>query len=154
MPTAAKLVAAVVFALVGGLAAHLFIPAMPEGTAISYFREISAGIGLLCGWWIMGRGTSRSVGRSTGHSYSDAISTGIVTSVAILFWCLLGFAIYFMIKRSTNMMYDGPMEAVLAVFELMYEYGAYLARPATPVALLLGGIFGGCLTEFVARRWS
>ena len=146
MPTATKLISAVFFALVAALAAHLFIPVLPEGTQIKLFREISAGIGLLCGWFVMGRSTQRGM--------VEAINRGLVTSVAILFWCLLVFSIYFMVRKSTRMMYDGPMDAVLGVLELMMEYGALLKHPATPVALLAGGVLGGALTEAVGRRWS
>lgn len=146
MPTAPKLFSAVFFALVAALAAHLFIPVLPEGTQIKMFRELSGVIGLLCGWFIMGR--------STGRGMVEAINRGLVTSVAVLFWCLLLFSIYFMIRKSTRMMYDGPMEAVLGVFELMLEYGTLLRHPATPVVLLGGGVLGGVLAEAVGRRWS
>jgi len=146
MPTAPKLFAAVFFALVAALAAHLFIPALPEGTQIKLFREISAGVGLICGWRIMGP--------ATGRGMVEAMNRGVVTSVAILFWCLLGFSIYFMVRKSTHLMYDGPMEAVLAVFQMMLDYGALLKQPATPGVLLLGGLLGGSLTEAVGRRWN
>lgn len=146
MPTASKIVAAVLFAIVGAVAAHLFIPAMPEGSQIGYFREITAGIGLLCGWWIMGR--------ATGKGFTSAINSGLVTSVMLLAWSMLGFSIYLMVKKSTRMMYDGPMDALLGVFDLMYEYGAYLAQPATPLALVIGGVIGGLLSEVAGRKWS
>jgi hypothetical protein len=54
MPTAPKLFSAVFFALVAALAAHVFIPVLPEGTQTKMFRELSAVIGFFCGWFIMG----------------------------------------------------------------------------------------------------
>jgi uncharacterized membrane protein len=146
MPTAAKLFSAVYFALLAALAAHLFIPVLPEGTQIKMFRELSAVIGLFCGWFIMGR--------STGRGMAEGLNRGLVTAVAVLFWCLLLFSIYFMIRKSTRMMYDGPMDAVLGVLELMLEYGSLLRYPATPAVLAVGGMLGGMLAEAVARRWS
>jgi hypothetical protein len=146
MPTAPKLFSAVFFALLAAVAAHLFIPVLPEGTQTKMFRELSAVIGFFCGWFIMGR--------STGRGTTEAINRGLVTAVATLFWCLLVFSIYFMIRKSTRMMYDGPMEAVLGVLELMLEYGALLKHPTTPAVLIGGGILGGMLTEAVSRRWT
>ena len=146
MPTAPKLIAAIFFAMVAALAAHTFIPVLPEGTQIKNFREISAGVGLLCGWFIMGR--------SGGRGMAEAINRGLVTSVSILFWCLLLFSIYFMIRKSTRMMYDGPMEAVLGILELMLEYGALLRHPVTPLVLAGGGVLGGVVVDATGRRWS
>lgn len=146
MPTAPKLFSAVLFALVAGLAAHLFIPVLPEGTQIKMFRELSAVIGFFCGWFIMGP--------ATGRGMVEAINRGIVTSVSVLFWCLLLFSIYVMVRKSTRMMYDGPMDAVLGVFELMLEYGILLKHPATPAVLLAGGVLGGMMAEAVGRRWN
>jgi len=45
MPTASKLAAAVVFAVVAFLTLHTLIPHLPEGTQLGYAREISAAIG-------------------------------------------------------------------------------------------------------------
>lgn len=150
MPTATKLFSAVFFALLAGLAAHLFIPVLPEGTQTSLFRELSAGIGFFCGWFIMGRPPVYTARRGM----TEAINRGIVTSVAVLFWCLLLFSIYFMVRKSTRMMYDGPMDAVLGIFEMMLEYGALLRHPATPAVLLGGGVLGGIMAEWIGRRWS
>ena len=115
MPTAAKLFAAVMFAAVGFLAAQAYVPSLPEGTQIGFLREICAGLGLVIGWFVMGR--------LVGKGYVEAVGFGIRTSVTILFWATLGFSIYEMILRSTKMMYDGPMEALLGVFDLMIYYG-------------------------------
>lgn len=146
MPTASKLFAAVFFALLAALAAHLFIPVLPEGTQTKMFRELSAVVGLFCGWFIMGR--------TTGRGMVEAINRGLLTSVAVLFWCLLLFSIYFMVRKSTRMMYDGPMDAVLGVLELMLEYGSLLKHPATPAVLAGGGVLGGVIAEAVSRRWT
>lgn len=145
MPTAAKLAAAAAFAIVAAIAAHLFIPALPEGTPPGWLREVSAAIGLLCGWWIMGN--------RVGKGYGEAAGSGILTSALALFWVMLVFSIVTMVKRSMRMLYDGPMDAVIGVFDLMLDYGALLAAPATPVALILGGILGGWFTEWAGRRW-
>ena len=92
MPTAAKLSAAAVFAIVALIAAQLYIPLLPEGSSIKYFREVSTVVGLLSGWFVMGR--------VAGRGYSDAIGSGLRTSVTILFWVLLIFGSVTMIRKS------------------------------------------------------
>lgn len=144
MPTAAKLVAAVIFAIVGAIAAHLYLPTLPEGTPPGYLRETAAGVGLVCGWRIMGRRAGKGMGEAAG--------SGVVTAVCMLFWVMLLFAVYTMIRRSMRLLYDGPMDALLGVMSVMYDYGLNLAAPATPVALLVGGIIGGWLVEMTYKR--
>ena len=146
MPTAAKLSAAAVFAIVALIAAQLYIPLLPEGSSIKYFREVSTVVGLLSGWFVMGR--------VAGMRYSDTMVLGLRASVIILLWVLLIFGSVTMIRKSMRMMYDGPMEAVQGVFSEMLVYGALLAAPATPIALVVGGILGGVIAEWVSRRWS
>lgn len=146
MPTAAKLVAAVMFAAVGFLAAQAYVPSLPEGTQIGFLREICAVLGLVIGWFVMGR--------LVGKGYVEAVGFGIRTSVTLLFWAVLGFSIYEMILRSTKMMYDGPMEALLGVFDLVIYYGKMMGSPEFIGTLLIGGVLGGIAAEWAGRRWS
>ena len=146
MPTAAKLVSAVLFALVAALAAQVYIPLLPDGTQTGLLIPVSAGIGLATGWLVMGG--------NVGRSYAEAVATGIRTSATILFFAVLGFAIYVMLMRSTKMLYDGPMEAVLAVFAIMLEYGKLMGDRSFIAVLALGGALGGLIAEFTGRRWS
>jgi len=146
MPTAAKLMSAVAFALVGWFAARAYIPGLPEGSQTRNFPEITAALGLIIGWMVMGN--------AVGKGYSAAIGSGIRTSVTIVFWALVGFSIYDMVLESTKLRYDGPMEAVVATFGIMIDYGALLARQQVIAVLAIGGIAGGILAEAVSRRWK
>ena len=145
MPTAAKLFAAIAFAVVAYLAAELFKPAMPEGTQFGFFSIICAVIGLLNGWLVMGA--------LVGRGMTAAMGFGVRTSVTIAVWALLGFSIYEMILRSMKMRYDGPMEAILAVFDLMLERGQLMLTPEVLGTLFVGGILGGLLAEWAGRQW-
>lgn len=145
MPTAAKLAAAVAFALVALITAQLYIPQLPEGTKLGHFREITAAIGFVVGWMV--------AGPLAGRGYRAAAETGVRTAITVVFWALLGFSIYLMIDRSMKMMYDGPMEAVLGVFQLMFEYGRKMMVPEVIGAVLLGGVLGGQFTEWAGKRW-
>lgn len=147
MPTAAKLVAALAFALVGYFAAQAVkLPGvLPEGTQFGWFSEITAGIGFLCGWIVMGG--------LVGKGYPEAVASGLRISVTIVFWALLGFSIYEMVLLSMKMRYDGPMEAVLAVFDLMLDYGKRLFTLPIIGTLAVGGVLGGIAAEYAGRHW-
>lgn len=146
MPTAAKLFAALAFAAVGFFAAEAFKPALPEGTQFGFFTEICAALGALCGW--------RISGALAGKGYYASSGYGVRTSVTIVFWALLGFSIYEMVLRSMKLRYDGPFEAVVAVFDLAYGYLLLMGRSDFLIILVAGGILGGMLTEWASRRWS
>lgn len=146
MPTASKLVAAIMFALLGFVAAQTFVKYLPEGTPLGSFREITAAIGFIVGWLYMGKLTRRG--------YREAINSGLVTAILLVFWALLAFSLYFMLKKSMRMMYDNPMEAVLGVFQLMLDYGKMLLVPDMLGVILLGGVIAGLITEWAGKRWS
>ncbi|MEO5615692.1 MAG: TrgA family protein [Cypionkella sp.] len=146
MPTASKLAAAVAYALLGFIAAQCFVKYLPEGTPLGYFREITAAIGFITGWLVMGKLTRKG--------YREAVNSGLVTALLLVFWALLAFSLYFMIKKSMRMMYDGPMEAVLGIFQLMFDYGKMLVVPDMLGLILIGGIVAGMVTEWAGKRWS
>lgn len=146
MPTAAKLVAAVFLAAVMFVATVNYIPGLPEGTQVGRIREIAAGIGLLSGWFVLGR--------APGKTASEAVSAGIKGALIACFWVLVVAAGYQMIRRSMRMMYDGVMEAVLGVFEQMIELGAPLFVPGVLGVLLAGGALAGLAARMAQRRWT
>jgi hypothetical protein len=146
MPTAAKLVSAVVFAALAYLVADLYVPGMAGNPVVGFLREGCALIGLLCGWMVMGR--------LVGRGMQAAAGSGFRTSATILFWCLLSFSVLEMVKQSTKKIYDGPMEAVLAIFDIMVKYGKFALTPEVLGTLAVGGMLGGVLAEWVSRRAS
>ena len=130
MPTASKIVAAICFALFGVIAAETFKSAMPDGTQFGYFLPITALIGLSNGWWVMGR--------LTGYGYRSAMGSGIRTAITIAVWAVLVFSIYEMVLRSMNVnRYDGPMEAIVAAFGLMLDYGKLIVFHSAEASLAM-----------------
>ncbi len=146
MPTGAKLVAAVCFAIVGWLAAEAYIPQLPADTRTGYFREIMAVLGFVLGWM--------TLGPNVGRGYADAASIGMRTSFLLVFWGLLGMSIYFMVRRSTRMIYDNAGDAALDVPMLMLQYAGLMGSVPLIAILAVGGAIGGVLTEFAGRRWK
>lgn len=153
MPTAAKLVAALVFALVAAMALQAYLPLLhrPDGTvytmptsdAVSY--AVAVGLGLVIGWLVMGN--------NVGRSWGEAISLGWGTVIALMICALLALSVSLMIQRSMRMLYKGPMEALLGVFDLMLNYGLVMLDLKFLALLALGGAVGGVLAEFAGRRW-
>jgi len=147
MPTAAKLVSAIAFALIGWFAGRAYIAILPEGQTAALVAPVAAGVGLFQGWFTMGR-------HVTGQLIMD-LGTGLRSSVQIAFFVVLIFGLLEMFDRSTRLRYDGPGEAVIAAMELFLEYGLSVILAMNTLAILaIGGMAAGILAGLVARRWS
>ncbi len=147
MPTASKLAAAVAFAIVAFFAANAFATHMPEGSNPGWIREVSALTGLCVGWFSWNR-------QPVNKDMMSLAGVGMRTSLITTFWVLLIFSIYLMIRKSMRMMYDGPMEAVLGIFEMMLEQGKELRYADVLTILGIGGAFGGIFAGWAGRRWN
>lgn len=145
MPTTTRLVAALWFAVLGWLAANAHIPALGEDARIGAFREITALIGALCGWLVMGR--------LTGRGWVESMNGGFRTSVTLAFFALLGFSTWLMLGEALQKRYEGPLEAVIGIFGLMAEHARAMLTLEEVGILALGGLAGGLLAEWVFRRW-
>lgn len=146
MPTMSKLIAAVAFAAVAWLAAEAFKPAMPGGTQWGQFLPISAAIGLLCGWIVMGK--------LSGQGYRASAGFGVRTSVTLAVWALLVFSVVLMVRKAFKKRYDGPMEAIVDIFSLALEHGQIMLTVPVLGMLAGGGVLGGLLAEWAKRRWD
>jgi len=94
------------------------------------------------------------LGPDTGRGYRQAMGSGLKTSVVLVFFALLLFSIREMIMQSTKMRYDGPMDAILDVFNLMLERAREMMTADVMGTLLVGGILAGILAEKASKRWS
>ncbi len=145
MPTGAKLMAALSFGIVGWIVANAYVPTLPSGISVGLFRELVGLLGAIVGWKVMGR--------SVGKGYGAAIGSGWKTMIVLVFFALLFFSIREMVLLSMKMRYEGPMDAVLAVFELMLEQAQALLVPNVLASIVVGGAIAGVLTENASRRW-
>lgn len=145
MPTGPKLAAAILFCIVGYLAAEQTKLTFTEGTQATYFAHTIAAIGFWQGWMVVG-------GRA-GGGFNAAISNGIRTSAQIAFFGLALFALRTMFMRSVDLRYDGPGEALIETLELFLEYFMQSFTPGIWGVLLVGGVIGGILTEFASKAW-
>lgn len=145
MPTAGKLVAAIMFAGLGALVTHLIVPQFPEGTNFGWFMPGNALIGLLAGWIVAG---SRA-----GRGYYNAFGYGLTAMVSMVAWGLLIYSSIEMVERSIRKMYDGPVDAVVSVFELGVDYLRVIASVELVLFLVIGGLICGVVTDFFAQRF-
>ena len=148
MPTAAKLAAAVLPLPPSAVRRRgLQAGACPSGTVWGYFNAISAAIGLLCGWFVMGGLVGQGYRAAIGYGLRTVGDDGVLGAARLL--------TYLMVLRSMSMRYDGPMEAVRGHLRSDDRERAAAWNPAgASLTLLLGGIVGGMLTEWVGRRWK
>ncbi len=146
MPTTARLVAALAFALVAALSAVIYIRLLPTGTPTRMLVPVSAGFGVVTGWIVMGR--------NVGKSYAESAATGLRTAITILALVTLVFAVYQMLQRSMRMLYHGPVDAVLGVFALVLQDGQLMFDGDFVGVVTLGGMVAGMAAEYAHRRWS
>lgn len=145
MPTAARLVAAVLLAILGWILSVQIRPLMPEGTAFGWFNYVNALIGFCVGWV--------AVGSRAGRGFVPGINNGL-TGVAVLFiWGLAVHSSYEMFRLAMRNRYDGPMEAVTAIFLIASEFGLMIATVPVLVAAVVGAVIVGLVADVAARRW-
>ena len=146
MPTAAKLFAGFAFAILAYFTAEIYKPHMPAGTQFGYFSFVSSLIGLVAGWRVMGP--------DAGQGNAAALSSGIKTSAVMIGLALLIFSTYEMFLLAFRPAYKGPMEAIVAIFEIGVDYAKALANWDVIAVLVVGGALAGLMSEWAARRWK
>ncbi|TMV06558.1 TrgA family protein [Ruegeria sediminis] len=145
MPTATRLVAACCLALLAFIVSGQVIDLSPEGTNFGYFTFVNIGLGLVCGWIVMGK--------RAGKGTTAAINNGLTGMAAMVFWGLFVQGCNEMFTLAMRHRYDGPFEALLAIFQIGVEFGKVLLEPHIIVTLLVGAVLSGLATEAAWRRW-
>ncbi|MFS4583161.1 TrgA family protein [Phaeobacter sp. C3_T13_0] len=145
MPTAARLIAALSMSFVGLAVSFLIMPLMPEGTAFGYFVYVNAGLGAAVGWvW---------VGRHVGRGLVNAVNNGLTGAALLVLWGLFLQGAWEMFRLAMRNRYDDPFEALSAIFVIGLDFFFVMAVPHVFLALIIGGIFSGLMTENAAKRW-
>lgn len=142
MPDAPRLVSAICLGLIAFIVSGQVMPLLPEGKDFGWFTHINVAIGVVCGWTIMGRRAGRGV--------TAAINNGLTGMAAMVFWALFVQGCYEMVRLAMRNRYDGPIEAVSAIFTIGLKYAQFLLTPSILVTLLVGGVLTGLAAE---RAW-
>ena len=146
MPTGAKLMAAVSFAVVGWVLANFYAMNMPDASAAGPIREVAALVGAITGWKVMGP--------AVGKGYVEAAGAGVRTAIVLAVAALFLLALAEMLDNSVKMRYDGALEALLDIFQTMARRSGALLSVGVFGTILFGGVLGGLLTENAGRRWK
>ena len=146
MPTAAKLVAAFGLATLGWVASEQFKPLMPPGTNFGYFNIVNLGLGLVCGWVVLGT--------RIGRGYYESLGAGLTGTSAMVFWAVLVQSLNEMLRQALKRHYDGILEAIIAIFKIALDFGILMLDFNLIAVLLIGGMIAGICAEWTSRRWS
>ena len=151
MPTGCKLVSAVYFAVLGWLLGGLVWTSYVVVKEIEHKPNTSlnilmAFIGILVGWRLMG------VRGGQGRNY--AIQGGILTAVALMIWTIVVLSIRSMVQQAMKGKYGGNIsEAVVSGFQIAIDSVKDYWNVPIVLALVVGGIVGGIVADWAARRW-
>lgn len=145
MPTAAKLVSAILLAFLAYILSNLIRPLLPEGTPFGNFNYINAFIGLCVGWVV--------VGSRAGRGFVPGINNGLTGTAVLMIWGLGVHACIRMFREAMRNRYDGPMEAVTAIFLIASEFGALIATLPVILTAVVGAVVVGLAADSAARRW-
>ena len=145
MPTMGRLVGAILFAILGYYLAMTMAPLFEEGRVPGFWYPMCVVIGIWAGWFV--------VGRKAGLGYRAGIGIGLTGVAAQLFWMLFILSFGDMLTKSMRRSYDGPVEAIVNVFEIVVEYVVQFATYDVVVATIGGAIICGLITEFFGRRY-
>lgn len=148
MPTAGRLVAAVLFGPLFWFASTLALPYYPlaEATPPDWFAEGNAALGVVLGWKIAG-------GRAGQGSWGGAVSHGLTAGIAISVAALFVHSFVQMVQLSLRKVYDGPADAVIGVFALMFENAQVVAHQDVGAVVLGGSLLAGLVVEWFGRNF-
>lgn len=146
MPTAAKLVGCLLFAVIGAAVALRMPAYLPEGMKAGLLFPVTVAVSALLGWRIAG-------GRSGRQSYGDAAATGVMTVTAATLSLLFIFGLMEMLRLTERMIYKGPMEAIIGIFEQALKFAPLLLHSDLILVMGVGGLLAGLACEVAGRHW-
>lgn len=145
MPNAPSLFAALSLAIIAFIVSGQIMPLFEEGKDFGYFTHVNMIIGIIVGWKVLGP--------RSGAGMTPGITLGITGVFVMVFWALFVQGCYEMFRLAMRNRYDGPFEAIMAIFEIGYEYAVLIAQPNILATLAFGALITGALTEYISRIW-
>jgi hypothetical protein len=146
VPTAVKLFSAVLFAVIGALAAAFIGINPPEGFYDFWVTEISAALGLVIGWKMMSS--------LVGYSFVRSMASGLQTGIVLWIVALITFGALRALQLSMRGRYDTVIEVFVGAGKEALKFGAMSFQPTVFYIVLGGSILAGFIAEIVYRQWD
>jgi len=137
---------ALLFAVIGGFAAWSGIPGLPDGRQAGLLVPLATLSGVYFGWTLIGA----RVGASLQQSLVLSLRSVVMMVLATLFM-IAGEEAY---QRSIKLRYDGPVEAVTDIANLMIYFGKMAMQPSVLTVLGLGVLVGAVFVNWAGRVWE
>jgi|LGVF01.2.fsa_nt_gb hypothetical protein len=147
MPTAAKLVAAILLAISGVIVVIVTVNVYPDAARQSVGMTTTAVLmGIFVGW--------RGLGRRISEEEGSGIMSGLKAGIAMFIWVIFLYGLGDMIKGIMDNAYYQPMTALLVIPAGMIKYGQLaLNVPIAGTMVVLAAIVGK-MTKTADERWS
>ena len=145
MPTFARLVSAILLAILAYVVSGQVMVEMPPSTDFGVFLPFNIVLGLLVGWFWLGP--------NSGQGLSHAISIGLTSAALLTAIALFCQAWNEMMRLAMLNRYSGFFEAVAAIFVEGLKF-AEVFNWEIVVTLAIGGIIAGICADWAARRFS
>lgn len=143
MPTAPKLVSALLLAGLAWIVSGLALPLLSNDGTLPGFAAINVALGVIIGWSWLGPRLPAPFLSTLGH--------GITTAVALAVTSLFAQGFVRMLRQAWSKAYPGPIEAVADIAAIMARFGAPLAEPVLVGSLVAGSVTAALLANLTGR---
>ena len=147
MPTAAKLVAAILLAISGVIVVIVTVNVYPDAARKSVgMTSAAVAMGIFVGW--------RGLGRRISEEEGSGIVSGLKAGIAMFIWVLFLFGLGDMIAGIMDNDYYQPMTALLVIPAGMIKYGQLALNPPIMGTMVVLAAIVGKMTKNADKRWS
>lgn len=144
MPTASKLVGALLFAALGYLATILATPLLSGIYVPASAPAINAVLGAITGWFI--------AGPRVGEGWQGGVSNGLTATASGLLMAIVLHGAIFMWRSAMRGRYRDPVDALEAMMDFWLVVAQRLAVPQVIGMLFVGGVVAGMALELTRGR--
>lgn len=147
MPTAARLVSAILLALSAAIVVMIAIEVYPTiGRRMNSLLAGAVAVGLFNGWF--------GIGRTIAMNEGSPVLAGLTAGVSVFFWVLLVYGIEGMIQGILAHAYYQPMTALLQIPARMIQFGKMAMNVPIGGSMVVLSAFVGVMAKRTSRKWS